>query len=78
MVFYLNLNTIPCSRQPDTRNPVSIDMWIVDNSVVIETHIELTSDLTIKSIGIEYCQKITEKVSPILASILKKHRGYYW
>jgi len=33
---------------------------------------DLTSAPDDKTIGIEYCQKITEKVSPIL----KKYRGY--
>jgi len=51
---------------------------------------KLTSAPDAKSIGIEYCQKIGEKVSLIpfwycirkvsllLASILEKYHWYYW
>jgi len=39
---------------------------------------DLTSTPDNKSIGIKYCQKIREKVSLILAPILKKDRCYCW
>jgi len=39
---------------------------------------DLTNATDYKSIGIEYCRKIREKLSPILALILNKYRRYCW
>jgi len=39
---------------------------------------DLTSAPDDKSIGIEYYQKISEKVSPILSPMLEKYRRCYW
>jgi len=38
---------------------------------------DLTSAPDDKIIGIKYCQKVGEKVSVILAPVLRKYRRYY-